>query len=110
MAAAARISGQASLGGALLGDGLEPDPDLLDVAAEVVEAWQLGEALQPEDALEERCRAVANGAAGAGLAPGLRDQPPLDQPRDRGVDRHPADARDLRPRARPEVRDDRQRL
>ena len=44
------------------------------------------------------------------VAARLRDQPALDEIRDGRVGRDAADARDVRPRARPEVRDDRERL
>ena len=45
--------------GSALGDLLEPDADLLRAPAEVVEARQRRQALEPEDALEQRRRAVA---------------------------------------------------
>ena len=66
--------------------------------------------LEPEDALEERRRAVADGAARGGLAAGLCEKAPLDQAGDGGVGGDAADTRDLGPRARAEVRHDRQRL
>ena len=58
--------------------------DLGLVGAHVVQARQLREALEPEDALEERRRAVADGAGGT-VAPGFRDQSALEEIRDRGV-------------------------
>ena len=45
------------------------------VLAEVVEPRQRREALEPEDALEDGRRAVADGAAGRALAAGLDDEP-----------------------------------
>src|SRR5438034_2345666 len=73
---------RASSGGALLGDLVQPFPDLLGALADVVQPRQLRQALEPEDALEERRRAVANRAAGRVVAPGLGDQPALGQIRD----------------------------
>src|SRR5439155_18880628 len=84
--------------------------DLRDVVAEVVEPRQLGERLEPEHPLEEPGRPVADGAARGVLAPSFGDQPALDQAGHGRVGRDAADAGDLRPRARPEVRDDRERL
>ncbi len=66
------------LGRALLGEGLEPAADRVGVAAEVVEPRELGEALQPENALEQRRDAVANRADGLVTAR-LGDQPALDE-------------------------------
>ena len=80
------------------------------LGADVVEARQLRQALEPEDALEERRRAVADRAAAVVVAAGLGDQAALDEVRDGGVGGDAADARDVGPRARPEVRDDRERL
>src|SRR5262249_36729147 len=61
--------------------------------------------------LEERRRAVADRTADGGIvAAGLADEPALRQVRDRRVGGDAADPRDVRPRARPEVRDDRERL
>src|SRR5437764_8804832 len=70
----AGFSGQASSSGSLLGDRVEPAADLVHVGAEVVEARELREALQPEDPLEERCRAVPDRTAGRLVAAGLGDQ------------------------------------
>src|SRR3712207_7346071 len=58
----------------LLGERLEPLADLLRVGADVVEARQLRQAVEPEDALEERSRAIADRAARSRLASGLCDQ------------------------------------
>src|SRR5207302_1474771 len=84
--------------------------DRVRLVAQLLEAWKLGEALQPEDPLEERRRAVADCPARARLAPGLRDEPALDEPRHGGVRRNSADARNLGSRARAEVGDDREGL
>src|SRR5947208_3843858 len=97
------------LRGALLGDRLETLPDRRGVLADIVEARELGEALEAEDALEQRRRAVADRAP-AGLAARFRHEPTLDEVRDRGIGRDAADPRDVGTRARPEVRDDRERL
>ena len=77
--------------------------------ADVVEPRQRREALEPEDAFEERRRAVADRARRL-VAARLRDQAALEQVRDGRVRGDAADARDVRPRARSEVRDDRERL
>ena len=53
---------------------------------------------------------VAHGAAGPALAPGLGDQAALDERRDGRVGGNAADARDLGPRHRAEVGDDRDGL
>ena len=84
-----------SYGGALLGDGLEPAADLVHVGAEVVDARQRGERLEPEDALEERRRAVADRAELV-VAAAFGDEPALDETGDDAVDVDAADARDLR--------------
>src|SRR5207245_6767049 len=84
------------LGGALLGDRVQALADLLRVLAEVVQARQLREALEPEHALEQRRRAVADRARDV-VAARLRDQSALDQVRHRGVGGHAADTRDVRP-------------
>ena len=84
-------------GAAAFGDRLEALADLVRALAEVVEPRQRRERLEPEDALEQRRRAVANRAADALLAPGLGDQAALDEarrrpsrPRRRGCARSPA--------------------
>jgi hypothetical protein len=64
----------------------------------------------PEDALEEWCDAVADGAARAALPSGLGDQAALDERRDGRVGCDTADPCDLGTRDRAEVRDDRKRL
>ena len=89
---------------------MKPRADLFGVATELLEPRQLGQAAEPEDPLEERRRAIADGAARGRLAAGLCEKAPLDQAGDGGVGGHAADTRDLGPRARAEVRDDRQRL
>ncbi len=58
----------ASSGSSAFRDGVEPRADLVRVAAELLEPRQLGQAAEPEDALEERRRAIADGAARSGLA------------------------------------------
>ena len=60
-------------GGALLGDRVQPLADLVLRRADVVEPRQLREALEPEHALEERRRAVADRAAGGIVTAGLGD-------------------------------------
>ena len=55
--------------------------DLVRVRAEVVEARQLREAVEAEDALEERRRAVPGGACRV-VPPGLGDQATVDEVRD----------------------------
>ena len=55
-------------------------------------------------------RPVADRAADPRLAAGLDDEAALDEPGDHGVRRDTAQAGDLGPRARPQVRDDRERL
>src|SRR4051794_20053207 len=102
--------GQVLLGGALLGDGLKAVADLGRIGADVVETWELGEALEAEHALEERRRAVADGSAGGVVARRLGDEAALQEVRDGRVGGDAADPRDVRPRAGPEVRDDRKRL
>src|SRR5205823_768865 len=77
------IRPQARLGRPAFGDRLEPAADLVWRSAEVVEAWQRGEALETEDALEERRRPIADGSAI--VAAGLGDEAALDEPRDDGV-------------------------
>jgi hypothetical protein len=91
-------------------DRVEPRADLFRVAAELLEPWQLGQAAEPEDPLEERRRAIADGPTRAGLSAGLAEEAALDQARDGRVRGDAPDARDVRPRARAEVGDDRQRL
>src|SRR5690348_14159174 len=94
-----------ALGRALLCDRFEPLADLRDVGAEIVDARQRRERLQPEHALEERRRAVTDRAELV-VAAAFGDQAALDETRDDAVDVHAADPRDLRPRHGPEVRDD----
>src|SRR6266508_716607 len=94
----------------LLCDRVQTLADLIHVAAEVVEPRQRRERLEAEDPLEQRRDLVADRAAGAVVAAGFRDQAPLDQIGDGRIGRHAADACDVRPCARPEVRDDRERL
>src|SRR3954464_9791356 len=100
---------QGALRGALLGDRLEACPDLGDVVADVVEPRERRERFEAEHALEERRRAVPDRAEIA-VAPGLGDEAALEEPGDDAVDVDAADAGDLPPRARAEVRDDRERL
>src|SRR5436190_399192 len=95
---------------ALFGDCVEPFAEIIDIAREIIQPRQLRQGFEPEDALEHRRRAVLDRPAGAVVAPSLGDQPALDQARNRRVGRDATDPRDLRPRHRPEVRDDRQRL
>src|SRR5439155_25388168 len=63
---------------------------------------QRGEAVEPEDALEERRRAIAD-RAGALVAAGLGDQAALDEARDGRVGGDAADPCDLGSRDRAEV-------
>src|SRR5439155_19986941 len=105
-----RKATRGDLGRTALGERLEPPAELFLVAAELLEPRQGGETLQPEDPLEERGHPVADGPATARLTPRLGDQPALDEAGDDRVDRDSAPARDLRPRARAEVCDDRERL
>src|SRR5689334_22639332 len=83
------------LGGALFGDPFEAGADRFGVVAEIVEAWQRGQRLEREDALEERRRSIADCTADAVVATGLRDQPALEQPGDGRVRGDTADPRDL---------------
>ena len=62
-----------------LGDRLQACADLVRALAEVVQARERRERVEAEDALEERRRPVPDRAADAVLAPGLRDQPALDE-------------------------------
>src|SRR3954447_22347028 len=94
---------------ALLGDRFAPLAGLRHVGAEGLHPRQRGERLEAEDALEERCRAVADRAVLV-HAPALADQPSFDEAGDDAVDVDAADSCDLRPRDRAEVRDDRERL
>ena len=91
-------------------DLVEPLAQLLGGLAELRQARQRGEALEPEDALEERRRAVANRPARPVVAPGLGDQAAVEQPGNGRVRGDTADPRDLRPAARAEVGDDREGL
>src|SRR5439155_1354465 len=68
-----------------------------------------GQRLEPEDALEERRRPVADRAGAVGAA-GLRDQPALEEIRDGRVGGDPSDACDVRTGAGPEIRDNCKRL
>src|SRR5829696_2580504 len=97
-------------GSASFRDRVQAGADLLGVAAELLEPRQLGEAAEAEDAFEERRRAVADGAAHGGVSSRFAEQAPFHEPRDGGVRRDAADARNVRPRARAEVRDDCKRL
>src|SRR5436190_1092297 len=99
-----------ALGGALFGDCVEPFAEIIDIAREIIQPRQLRPGFEPEDPLEHRRRAVLDRAADAVVAPRLGDQPALDQACNRRIGRDATDPRDLRPRHRPEVRDDRQRL
>src|SRR3954454_1452929 len=91
------------LSAALTGDRVEPLAQLVDVAGEIVQARQLRKALEPEDPLEHRRRAVLDCAARAVVAPCLGDQPALDQAGHSRIGGDTTNARDFRPRARPEV-------
>src|SRR2546430_15727695 len=71
---------QVSLGRAPFGDGLEAVADLGGVGADIVQARQLREALEAEDTPEARRRAIADGAARAGIP-----APPCDEPAFQGV-------------------------
>ena len=82
----------------------------LRVVAEVVEPRQRGEALEPEDALEELGRPVADGAADARLAPRFRQQASLDQPGHDRLGGDAAHAREIGTGDRAEVRGHGQRL
>jgi len=104
-----RVGDMPMLRRALLGDRLEAPADLLRVRSDVIQARQLSEALEAEDPLEERRDAVADGADGV-VTTGLSDQPAFDEARDDRVGRNAAQACDLWPRARAEVRDHGQRL
>ena len=99
-----------ALGGLADGDRVQPLADLRGALAQVVEPRQRGGALEPEDAFEERRRPVADGATRAVVASRLGDQAALEQAGDGRVGGDPADAGDLRPAARAEVGDDRERL
>src|SRR5579862_3205785 len=96
-------------GRAPLSDGLEPRADLGHVGTEVIEARQSGKRLEPEDALEERRRPVADRAEVV-VAASLGDETALDEPGDDSVDVHATNPRDLGPRARAEIGDRRQRF
>src|SRR5438105_8477576 len=81
------------------------------LVAELFEPRQLGQALQPEHALEQRRRPLPNSAAHRHvLPPGFGDEAALGQSGHGRVRRDPADPRDVRSRARAEIRHDRQRL
>src|SRR5207302_8328453 len=106
----APIRARSRLRGATLGDRLEPLAQLGLTVREIVEPRQLRQALEPEDALEQRGRPVSHRSAGLVRAARLGDQPALDETGHGRIGRDAADARDLRPRAGPEIRDDRKRL
>jgi hypothetical protein len=89
---------------------VEPFAEVVDIAREIIQPRQLRKRLEPEDALEHRRRAVLDRAADAVVAPRFGNQPALDQARHGRIGRHAADPRDLRPRHRPQVGDDRHRL
>src|SRR5207244_3512399 len=78
--------------------------------ADIVQARQLREALEAEDTLEERRRAIAGGAAGAGVPAGLCDEPACPGGGDGRVRGAAADSRGVRPRTGPRERADRGRL
>src|SRR3954451_19683768 len=101
------LTAELSSGGALLRDAREAVADRVGVVAEVVQARQGRERVEREHPLEEGRRPVAHCAADSVVAACLGDEATLEQPRDRRVRRYAADPRDLRPRDRPQVRDDR---
>src|SRR5262245_23145762 len=102
--------GRSELGGSRLGDLEQPLAELAGIPTEIVEPRKRREALEAEDALEERRRPVPHGAAGRGLTPGFRDEAALDEARDGRVGGDAADPCDVGAGARAEVRDDRERL
>ena len=89
---------------------MQPFADLRGAFAEVVEPGQRSGALEPEDALEERRRPVANRSTRSIVAACLGDQAALEQAGDGRVGGDAADASDLGPAARAEVGNDRERL
>src|SRR5438552_3365038 len=97
------------LRGALLCDGFEPGADLGHVGAEVVDARELRERLEPEDPLEELRRLVPDRAELA-VPAALGKQTALDEAGDDAIDVDAADARDVGARAWTEVGDDRECL
>src|SRR5437868_13843753 len=93
------------LRGSAFRNGFEPPADLRDVVAEIVDPRQRRERFEPEDALEERRRPVADRAELV-LTAALGYEPALGESRHDAVDVDAADARDLGARDRPEVRND----
>ena len=67
-------------------DGVQTGADLVRVAAELLEPRQLGQDSEPEDPLEQRRRAIADGAEVL-LAARFAEQAPLDQAGDDAVRR-----------------------
>src|SRR6185295_16043 len=104
----ATAPGRSELGGARFRDFEQALAQFGRVAAEVVESRQRSEALEPEDALEERGRPVADGTTC--LASRFGDEAALQEARDGRVRSDAADARDVGSRARAEIRHDRERL
>src|SRR5262245_61390212 len=95
---------------ALFCDCVEPFAEIIDVTREIIQPRQLRQRLESENPLEHRGRAVLDGPADTVVAARLGDQPALDQSGHGRIGRDAADPRDLRPRHRPEVRHDRERL
>src|SRR4029079_12727795 len=104
-----RSNRQRELGPSAAGDFFEAPANALVVLGEVVQARELKEPGETEDALEERRRLVADRTALL-VAARFGDQPSLDQTGNGRVGRHPANAGDLRARDRARVGDDRERL
>ena len=108
----ARPDGTAAFRQTLLGpdrrDLLQAFPELAGVGSQIVEAWELRQALEAEDSFEERRDAVADCAAL--LPPRLRDQAPLHEPGYDGVGGDPAEPCDVGTRDGPDVGHDRERL
>src|SRR5439155_21833316 len=75
------VPARADSGRALLGDRDEALADLFHVAAQVVEARQLGQRLKPEDPVDALRRLVADCAPGGVLAAGSGDRAATDEPR-----------------------------
>src|SRR5947207_12254216 len=90
--------------------------EIEDAGGKLVGVWvRLGryevvEVFEAEDPVEERRRAIWDGAAGAGVPARLCDEPAFQEVGDGRVGGDAADSRDVRPRRGPEVRDDRGRL
>src|SRR4051794_5636443 len=96
---------------ALLAGLQQPLAQLLLLLGSGIEARQLGQLVEPaqaEELLEQRGGAVEHRAELR--APGLLDDPALEQRRHRRLRGHAADPRDLRARDRLEVGDDREAL